>query len=276
MPNNFLIDSGCRYPLSGSDFVSVQDSKYILNTPLRNGLAFGSDREFIYKVSLDNKQAISVIEQILIKDYSLEAKNEFQFDFDRNLIISQMSDLVAFIWSDSLDFYIKTFKDSIWYETTKISLNSLSEIGNNVDCSIYNNQQIWISFDAKSGGNRDIYALSVPASFVVDTTLTAINQTVKMSTPPNSYTLFQNYPNPFNSSTTIRYRLPQPGLVNLSIYNIRGQNVNTLVNAWHAAGTYNLKWQGTDELGQTLPGAVYFCRLKMGKWKTVRKLVLSK
>ncbi len=89
---------------------------------------------------------------------------------------------------------------------------------------------------------------------------------------PRNFALFQNYPNPFNSATQIRYRLPVNGFVRLSIFNILGKKVATLVSAYQTPGTYSLIW---DAAG--LPSGVYYYRLEVDK-KIVRtkKLVLLK
>ena len=59
-------------------------------------------------------------------------------------------------------------------------------------------------------------------------------------------------PNPFNPSTTIGYQLPESGQVHLSVYNLLGQEVRTLVDATLEAGYYTLDWDGRDDFGRQL------------------------
>ena len=66
---------------------------------------------------------------------------------------------------------------------------------------------------------------------------------------PSGYALFQNHPNPFNPETTIGYELPEAGAVRLSLYNVSGQLVRTLVERERAAGTYSVTWDGRDDMG---------------------------
>jgi hypothetical protein len=93
---------------------------------------------------------------------------------------------------------------------------------------------------------------------------------------PNSFALSQNYPNPFNPSTLIRYSIAQTGgvAVNLSIYNLNGQNVKTLVNSVHQAGEHQVKWDGTDDKGNRLGSGIYLYRLTAGNRTAIKKMSL--
>lgn len=75
----------------------------------------------------------------------------------------------------------------------------------------------------------------------------------------SGFRLLQNYPNPFNPTTLIGYRLSAAGKVELSIYNILGQKVATLVNERKPAGEYTLQWDASN-----FPDGMYFYRLKVG------------
>jgi len=86
----------------------------------------------------------------------------------------------------------------------------------------------------------------------------------------------QNYPNPFNPATTISYYVKQEAEVNISIYNIKGQKVKTLINETKNAGSYNLEWNGVDDAGKKVSSGVYFYRLKTGDLEKVRKMILLK
>jgi hypothetical protein len=85
---------------------------------------------------------------------------------------------------------------------------------------------------------------------------------VKSKTPvvASEFRLETNYPNPFNPSTTIRYQLQQATNVDLSIYNIQGERIQTLVRAYQTGGEYNVQWNGKVN-GITAASGVYFARL---------------
>jgi hypothetical protein len=91
---------------------------------------------------------------------------------------------------------------------------------------------------------------------------------------PRQFSLKQNYPNPFNPETTIRYQLAEPGLVRLEIFNLRGQQIRTLVNERRSAGAYSVKWDGRDDSGRSVASGVFLYRLNAGESTESRKLVL--
>ncbi len=80
---------------------------------------------------------------------------------------------------------------------------------------------------------------------------------------PTEFSLAQNYPNPFNPSTTIRYDLPQAGRVLLTIYNISGQHIRTLVDEEQNAGSYERLWDATDSWGRSVSSGIYFYRCQI-------------
>ena len=81
-------------------------------------------------------------------------------------------------------------------------------------------------------------------------------------------------PNPFNPCTTLRFELGQPDRVNLSIYNVLGQQVAVLVDEMRQAGTHAVVWDGRDERGIAVGSGLYFARLEAGGTAHTRKLLL--
>ena len=88
---------------------------------------------------------------------------------------------------------------------------------------------------------------------------------------PTEYMLEQNYPNPFNSSTTICYQLPKPGRVNISIYNVAGQLIKTLVNENKNAGYFSVNWQASG-----VGTGLYYYRIDAGDFSAVKKVMVMK
>ena len=91
---------------------------------------------------------------------------------------------------------------------------------------------------------------------------------------PNGFELLQNYPNPFNPSTTIRYKLHRAGKVELSIYNMAGQHVQTLVSRHQQGGSFSVRWDGRNAQGLEVGTGIYISRLSVGSDTRTSKLLL--
>lgn len=96
------------------------------------------------------------------------------------------------------------------------------------------------------------------------------------SIEPTSYSLEQNYPNPFNPTTEIAFNLAQTERVNISIFNILGQRVATVLDGEMGAGAHVVTWNGRNQNGEVLPSGVYFYRLSTGNFSAVKKMLLLK
>jgi hypothetical protein len=93
---------------------------------------------------------------------------------------------------------------------------------------------------------------------------------------PKDFALYQSYPNPFNNQTIIKYDLVKPCQVTLTIYNILGQKVRTLVDEPKMAGDYEVVWDGKDEKGKDLASGIYFYQLKAGDVTQTKRMALLK
>jgi len=112
---------------------------------------------------------------------------------------------------------------------------------------------------------------TVDDSMFVENELTDIKHDEHEILPAEFY-VSQNYPNPFNQRTVIRYQLPVISEVDLSIYNILGQKVATLVSEKQPAGTYKAEWDAME-----FASGIYFYRLETDKgFVQSKKLVLMK
>jgi hypothetical protein len=99
---------------------------------------------------------------------------------------------------------------------------------------------------------------------------------------PKEYTLAQNHPNPFNPTTTIRYELPYASHLTLTVYNVLGQQVATLVDEERPAGRFTVEWNGNTVSGNRVSSGVYFYKLEAtpvaGKqpFTSVKKMLMLK
>jgi len=93
---------------------------------------------------------------------------------------------------------------------------------------------------------------------------------------PEGYLLHQNQPNPFNPVTTINYDLPVNGMVNITIYDLLGKKVTTLISKTQDAGFKSVTWNATNDIGKPVSAGVYFYQIKAGDFVQTKKLVLLK
>jgi hypothetical protein len=100
---------------------------------------------------------------------------------------------------------------------------------------------------------------------------------------PNTFHLYQNYPNPFNPTTKIpftvhgsQFMVHSPIHTNLTIYNILGQKVRTLVDEPKEVGRYETIWDGKDEDGKEVASGIYFYQLKIADYCEIKKMILVK
>ena len=93
---------------------------------------------------------------------------------------------------------------------------------------------------------------------------------------PSRYTLHQNYPNPFNPVTTLRYDLPENGLVNITIYDMLGRQVKTLINQTQDAGYRSIIWNATNDYDKPVSAGIYLYQIQAGEYISTKKMVLLK
>ena len=90
------------------------------------------------------------------------------------------------------------------------------------------------------------------------------------------FILNYNYPNPFNPVTTISYKLPQAALVRMTIYDLLGRQVKTLINKTQDTGYKSVIWDATNDYGKPVSAGVYLYQIQAGNFVQSRKMVLLK
>jgi hypothetical protein len=124
---------------------------------------------------------------------------------------------------------------------------------------------IFIAGDAADSANGyNIFLLKIK-----QVTSTGINENVNVL--PLTYTLNQNYPNPFNPTTTIRYTVPSESFVSIKIYDVLGNEIQTLVNEEKQAGSYEVEFNGSN-----LASGMYICEMKAGGYTNSCKMLALK
>ena len=93
---------------------------------------------------------------------------------------------------------------------------------------------------------------------------------------PDVFSLHQNYPNPFNPITSMRYDLPNDGLVNITIYDMMGRIVKTLVNGSQTAGFKSVQWNATNDKNEPVSAGLYLYSIQAGEFRQTKKMMLLK
>ncbi len=145
-------------------------------------------------------------------------------------------------------------------DTTGLNLSPIDIMGN---------LRIW---DGDGNGSEiidmGVYEFGAP-SFV------KIDKNIITQTPNN--VLQQNYPNPFNPSTIIEFSIQNDSQIELSIYNIKGQKIKSLVNAEYINGSHSITWNGDNDFGKPVSSGVYYYKLIVNrKTEAVKKCLLLK
>ena len=91
---------------------------------------------------------------------------------------------------------------------------------------------------------------------------------------PNNIQLEQNYPNPFNPSTTIKYHLSKSSFVEISVYDLLGNMVNTLVHENQSSGSKLIQWNATNNQGNPVSAGVYLYKIQSNGFNQIKKMIL--
>ncbi|CUU10583.1 Por secretion system C-terminal sorting domain-containing protein [Candidatus Kryptobacter tengchongensis] len=162
----------------------------------------------------------------------------------------------------------------------EISIYAMSRSGIKEVFIMANNQKVPMKLISENKYSATLNTLpSTFLIFVVDNENKTNFLTKYLDTePPKSFYLSQNFPNPFNTSTVFLLDLPEPSYINISIYNLLGQKVKTLIDRYFPQPVkgFRIMWDGSDDHGINLPSGVYFCKLETPKYRTVRKVVLMR
>ena len=107
---------------------------------------------------------------------------------------------------------------------------------------------------------------------------TNVSLTESSEGTPQRHLLTQNHPNPFNCETKITFQIPESEHVTITVHNLLGHKMKTLVDERMEAGLHTVIWNGTDTGGQEAPSGVYFYRLvpKNGSWSEAKSMVFLK
>jgi hypothetical protein len=169
---------------------------------------------------------------------------------------SFLSNTLFFVNVDSLSGQI-TLDEAILGSASKDGSGSLAEIDflpRRVGSGLFNT----IKADLRDPSNQVIPSTTAGGSIRI-TPLTGIRVS---GIAPEEFKLDQNYPNPFNPSTTVTYQLATAAHVEIAVYSLSGQKVETLVDGFQSPGLHDVCWQGHNHMGAQVPSGAYFCFMR--------------
>ncbi|MDC3166345.1 endonuclease [Candidatus Marinimicrobia bacterium] len=187
---------------------------------------------------------------------------------------------IEFIWNRPFDpdpietlhyqvIYTTNYED--WLSLTNYISSEIIEEDTSIILQLENNSRyFWGVKVTDSDGFFLLGNDSLPQELIIG------NLKINEISPPSKFSLHQNYPNPFNPVTKIKYDISKQGNVSLSIYDIKGYNLISLVNKQQDAGSYSVIWDGKNKFGHILPGGIYIYRINSGSFIDTKKLILLK
>jgi hypothetical protein len=125
---------------------------------------------------------------------------------------------------------------------------------------------------AVEASDEEFTIVSEEGAFVLENTSLSIGT----GALPEAFALHQNYPNPFNPVTSLRYDLPEDGLVNITVYDMIGRIVKTLVNSSQTAGYKSIRWDATNNRNEPVSAGLYLYTIHAGEFRKTKKMVLLK
>jgi len=169
------------------------------------------------------------------------------------------------------------FKGNVGWELYNNTSNTISAVGNywiDEDAAIIDANHIFDDDENPSKGMVNFIPFistgPVPPGGEQESSPTNI-ENENTAQAPTQYVMHHNYPNPFNPTTTIKYSIPRESFVSLKIYNLTGEEIETLVDEQKSIGNYEVDFDASK-----LPSGLYFYRLQAGDFVDTRKMVLMK
>jgi hypothetical protein len=159
--------------------------------------------------------------------------------------------------------------------------NYINRISQNWDGTQWvNNNQLNLTYDANGNLTNEIsqywdgtqWENNSQYIYTWETLLSTNNKNILAEV----FTLHQNYPNPFNPVTTLQYDLPEDALVSITIYDIMGRQISTLVSSQQNAGYKSIQWNATNNAGQPVSAGLYLYSIEAGQFRQTKKMVLLK
>ncbi len=176
-------------------------------------------------------------------------------------------------WTDNstaLNFFVISQTPTVDSDYHTFALVSEQWVSVDIPLTTFPNVDLTDVFQFKVEGNGTIYW----DNFYFYSNPVGVDN--RSETLPQGFALEQYVPNPFNPVTTLRYDLPEDVLVNVTIYDMMGRVVSTLVSSQQNAGYKSIQWNATNNHGKPVSAGVYLYQIQAGEFVQTKKMVLLK
>jgi hypothetical protein len=233
---------------SGSYITDTSSNGYTV-TAHNSGPIFNSNSDASLPVELTSFEVLDTRDNGITLHWITESEiNNLGFILDRRTPIIDWIEIASFVTDTELQG-----QGSVSHQTVyTYSDNTVT------DDETYDYRIADVDYD----GNKEYHSMTVMG--------------VSPASIPITYVLHQNYPNPFNPITTLQYDLPENALVNITIYDMMGKVVRTLINMEQTAGYKSIQWNATNDEGKPVSAGLYLYTIQAGEFRQTKKMVLLK
>ncbi|NOZ74531.1 MAG: T9SS type A sorting domain-containing protein, partial [FCB group bacterium] len=288
--NSPAVDAGTAwFVYHGDTLVNLMEEDYQGAAPDMGALEFTPDtvhyfplsnqQTWIY-VSDEDSFSVSVVDSLMIN-----GMNYFQLDQwypGENITLFRNTGNQVYVRSDTNEFMLYDFAASVgenWtvpgpdgspVTVTFTGLDAIVETpsGTYESCDVFERfigaDYAYTEWFAPEIGlvQRDVITFAGTRRYQLVYTGPVLSSDERNTRLAEVYRLDGNYPNPFNPSTMIRYDLPTAGTVNLSVFDLRGRLVRSLIDRYQEAGKYSVRWNGKNQNDQSVSSGLYIVRME--------------
>jgi len=217
----------------------------------------------------DPPEPFSIIYPTVSDTFSTHADNDslIQFRWEKS---NDVDSDVTYNLTIELEFFGNTYTDiheNISDTTIGVSSNSLDPI-----LDVTSQDEVVFSYSIITSDGQDS-VWSNTGEFVLSR---AALGSIDGYAIPEQFSLHQNYPNPFNPVTTLRYDIPENSHITITIYDMLGREVKTLINQTQDAGYRSVIWDATNDYGKPVSAGIYLYQIQAGEYISTKKMVLLK
>ena len=274
--NNYQIN----FPLRNFDReLYLTGLNFMLEESYDEALTFLKELLFIAPESEYSQKAVTYL-PVLYRELGIDIK-ELMYYFETLLHYDNLRDIV-FESSALARMFNNDFRESVM-----LFHNLFSSKPNEEKELLYELYQAYSYFRLAEKEEKDLPEFSrykpmdriefeMIYSNIMNQLRAGVDDKIESQIPETTTISSSNYPNPFNPSTMISFDVPKEANVKIAIYIIKGQKVRNLYEDFHTIGSYNVEWNGTDDIGRNVASGVYFYKIQIGEIESVNRMLLMK